>query len=144
MNSNRFVPIVAMIAFASLADPSILKASTEAEQTRFCQGALVRKLGSEPCGTVLRICVEGVVYRTAAMEKERLIRWQDVTAWKYFGPRRAADGEGSEAGAREYMSLQIWEWRGKMHRFNIVCGTTEDGQNVFESMKRYQPRGMLF
>lgn len=144
MNSNRFVPIMAMIAFTFVANPQGLEAAAEAEQTSFCQGALVRKLGSEPCGTVLRICLEGVAYRTAAMEKERLIPWQDVTAWKYFGPRRATDDEGSEAGGREYMSLQIWEWAGKRHRFNIVCGTREDGRNVFESMRRYQPRGMLF
>ena len=65
---------------------------------------------------------------------------RDITAWKYFGPRRAEN----DAGSHEYVSLQIWEWRGIKHRFNIVCGTPADGERVFQTMKRYQPRGMIF
>lgn len=140
MISLRIIHLLVMMMIASSANLIVLKGSLEAKQASFCEAALVQNLGSSQCGTVLRVCIEGVAYRTAAMEKERLIRWQDVTAWKYFGPRRAEDG----AGPQEYVSLQIWEHRGRKHRFNIGCGTAADGQNVFQSMKRYQPRGMLY
>lgn len=140
MMSPRFIHLLVILTIASAANLSILKGSLEAEQGRLCEGALVQNLGSSQCGTVLRICMEGVAYKTAEMDKERLIRSQDVTAWKYFGPRRTED----DAVPQEYVSLQIWEYRGKKHRFNIGCGEAADGQNVFQSMKRYQPRGMLY
>lgn len=140
MSSSRLVHLLFVITIAFAANLSILKGGSEAEPARFCNGAIVRNLGAAECGTVLKICIDGVVYRTPGMEENRLIRWQDVTAWKYFGPTRTAE----DAGRQEYVSLQIWEYRGKKHRFTIGCGTAADGQKVFQSMKRYQPSGMIF
>ena len=140
MSSPRLAHLLFVITIAFAANLSILKGTSGAEPARFCNGALVQNLGTTQCGTVLKICIDGVVYRAPGMDRDRLIRWQDVTAWKYFGPRRTAE----DAEPQEYVSLQIWEYRGKKHRFNIGCGTAADGQSVFESMKRYQPSGMLF
>jgi hypothetical protein len=140
MISRKLMILSVMITIAFAVNPGILKGSTKgAEGTRFCEGSLSQKLGSPECAALLRICIEGVVYKTSAMDEARLIRWQDVTAWKYFGPRRSKE----DAGSHEYVSLQIWERRGIKHRFNIVCGTPADGQRVFQSMKKYQPRGMI-
>jgi hypothetical protein len=140
LKSSGFSHLFVMVAIVYAANLSILRGSSEAESARFCSGALVQNLGTAQCGTALKICIDGVLYKSPGMEKDRLIRWQDVSAWKYFGPRRAAEN----AASQEYVSLQIWESRGKKHRFNIGCGTTADGQIVFQSMKRYQPSGMLF
>jgi hypothetical protein len=141
MKFNKYILLLVMITIAFAANPGILKGNSKAvEKTRFCEGSIAQKLGSPECAAVLRICIEGVVYKTGGMDQARLIRWQNITAWKYFGPIRAKN----DAGSHEYVSLQIWEWRGMKHRFNIVCGTPADGQRVFQSMKRYQPRGMIF
>ena len=141
MKFSRYIVLLVMITIACAAHPSILKGSSKAaEEARFCEGSLAQKQGAPACKAVLRICLEGVVYKTGRMDSARLIRWQNVTAWKYFGPRQAEN----DAGSNKYVSLQIWEWRGRKHRFNIVCGTAADGQRVFQSMKRYQPRGMIF
>jgi hypothetical protein len=140
MISHKSIILLVITTIACATHPSILKGNTKAaEETRFCEGSLSQKLGSLECAALLRICIEGVVYKTSAMDEARLIRWQDITAWKYFGPRRAKNGSGSH----QYVSLQIWERRGIKHRFNIVCGTSADGQRVFQSMKKYQPRGMI-
>jgi len=140
MISKKYIMLLVMITMACATHPSILLGKTKAaEETRFCEGSLSQKLGSAECAAHLRICIEGVVYKTSAMDEARLIRWQDITAWKYFGPRRAKN----DAGSSEYVSLQIWERRGIKHRFNIVCGTPADGQRVFQTMKKYQPRGMI-
>ncbi len=140
MKSIRSNHLLVIVIIASAVNLSVLRDSSRAEQGRFCEGALIQNLGSSQCDTLPRVCIEGVVYKTAEMDKERLIRWQNVTAWKYFGPTRT---EG-DAVPREYVSLQIWEYTGRKHRFNIGCGTAADGQNVFKSMKRYQSRGMIF
>lgn len=132
-------PLV-VITMALAVHVSVLTGISEAEPMRVCEGAVVRNLGATQCETVLKICVEGVVYRTPNMDEDRLIRWQDVTAWKYFGPR----GTERDVGPRAYASLQIWERRGLKHRFNIGCSTSADGHIVFQSMKRYDPRGMIF
>ena len=71
MLSKKYMMLLVVITMACAAHPSILMGKTKgAEETSFCGGSLSQKLGSPECGALLRICIEGVVYKTSAMAKQ--------------------------------------------------------------------------
>ena len=91
MKFSKYILLLVMITIAFAANPGILTGNSKAAQeTRFCEGSLAQKLGSLECAAVLRICIEGVVYKTAGMDKPRLIRWQDVAQ---HGSTSGRDGQ---------------------------------------------------
>lgn len=112
--------------------------------TIFCESHRADRSGSPQNDTILIICPEGIAYKDASMESERLIPWRHVDRWRYYGAKKAGPGSSD----KEYSVLRIQPSAGPVGftnqprfyndlRFKICC-SAEDGYKVYEEMNRYR------
>ncbi len=144
-SSVAYIALWVML-FTMLPGISLAAGTTDTKKgskTVFCESYRTEMGKSSRNDSVLIICPEGVGYKTASMQAERLIPWKHIDRWRYLG----AEGKGAKPGTEEYTILRIVptdEWGGfgdeprYYHdlEFKICCSSVEE-QRVLEGMNKY-------
>ncbi len=98
--------ILSVIALAMIAGPlqaAETKDKTEDSTTQFCETYRTQMGHSSRDDTVLIICPEGLAYKTASMQVERMIPWRQIDRWRYHGP----EGKEADPGSGDYSILRV-------------------------------------